>query len=460
MQQTVLLHLSDIHFNKESSGGRYDPDDDLRNELDIDAQRMLEKLGTINGILVTGDVAYAAQKEEYEIATSWLNSLCHKLNCQPENVWTIPGNHDIDRSVIQKSRTLQIYRKTLRDCTLGSLDEEIAYLMKDEIARKAIFQPLENYNKFAAQFSCNIDADNPTWHQDIALNDGSQLRILGLNSVLVSDRFDDSETNKMVLGASQSLPKRIEGVEYITLCHHPLDWLRDADNVHAHFTDRVRLQLFGHKHSQRVDRIGDTVRLTAGAVHPYRGEGGWKPRYNVIVLSVDGSDGNRNLGVTIYPRVWSEESLCFIGDYGRDGLDFRFFSLPLLQRKINITETSPEKGKLIEEAAESAITRVADVIIDSAEEALDLSDAGAIGGASMNKARRLTYRFMNLPYHMRLKIAQDLGLLRDEDEGVDDALLFPRLFDRAKEGNLLSALWEEVENAYGDDNTDNPFSIT
>jgi len=247
--QKIFLHLSDIHFNKDTSGSRYDPDDDLRNELERDAQNMLERLGAIHGILVTGDISYAGRKEEYDIATNWLDLLCQKLSCSSEFVWTVPGNHDVSRQVIENSRTLQIYRKTLRECSLESLDSEIAVLMKDEIARKAIFQPLKNYNKFAIQYGCNIDAEHPTWHQNIFLNDGSQIRILGLNSVLVSDKSDDNERNKLLLGSAQSLPKRLDGVEYIVLCHHPLDWLRDYDNVHANFTARACIQLFGHKHS-------------------------------------------------------------------------------------------------------------------------------------------------------------------------------------------------------------------
>lgn len=68
----------------------------------------------------------------------------------------------------------------------------------------------------------------------------------------------------------------------------------------------------------------------------------------------------------------------------------------------------------------------------------------------MNPARRLTYLFLTLPYHVRIRIAQQLELLHDEDKGLHDSELFKRFFQRAKENNLLERLWSEVEDAHGE----------
>mgnify|MGYP001592426904 CR=1 FL=1 len=78
----------------------------------------------------------------------------------------------------------------------------------------------------------------------------------------------------------------------------------------------------------------------------------------------------------------------------------------------------------------------------------------------MDPARTLTYRFLTLPYHERLAIAQKLHLLHDEDRSVqdEDAELFKRLFRRARESNILGQLWDEVESYHGDGrHQPNPF---
>ena len=78
----------------------------------------------------------------------------------------------------------------------------------------------------------------------------------------------------------------------------------------------------------------------------------------------------------------------------------------------------------------------------------------------MDPARALTYRFLTLPYHASLAIAQKLHLLHDEDRIVqdEDAELCKRLFRRARESNILGQLWDEVESYHGDGrHQPNPF---
>jgi len=77
----------------------------------------------------------------------------------------------------------------------------------------------------------------------------------------------------------------------------------------------------------------------------------------------------------------------------------------------------------------------------------------------MDASRRLTYRFLLLPYHQQIKIAQDLGLLVDEDKGLADAELFARYFERAHDRNRLEQLWNSVEATHGvADAAPNPFA--
>ena len=48
--------------------------------------------------------------------------------------------------------------------------------------------------------------------------------------------------------------------------------------------------------------------------------------------------------------------------------------------------------------------------------------------------------FLALPFHLKIKVAEDHGLIRPEDAHVDGAEIQRRIFDRATEGNKWDAL--------------------
>lgn len=448
-ERIVLIHLSDIHFHRHRSGGVYDLDKDMRNELERDAEKMRDRLGNVHGILVTGDIAFAGKQEEYDIALEWLKRLCGRVGCLSENVWTTPGNHDVDRSVIKNSHLLQTIHQQLRSKDPRDIDTELrGWLVEDTVARSLLFQPIENYVEFASKFECQIDPDFPYWEHDLKLNDGSTLRLRGLNSTLVSDHLDNNAEYKLILGSAQCTLIREDGVEYMTLCHHPPQWLRDQDTVGENLNARARIQLFGHKHHQRVEQINNTLRLTAGAVHPDRGEVTWQPRYNYITLFVNGQGESRRLEVDVYPRVWDDTEKLFKADHDSKGSDCRSFSLPMEPWKsLTPSQVSIPDRDVIQEPAKSEPAAPENRAADS------------LGSGTMDASRRLTHRFLTLPYHERIEIAQKLHLLQDEDNGVQDAELFKRFFRRAKERELLEQLWDEVERHHHDGRqAENPFA--
>lgn len=75
----------------------------------------------------------------------------------------------------------------------------------------------------------------------------------------------------------------------------------------------------------------------------------------------------------------------------------------------------------------------------------------------MHPARRLTYLFLDLPHHKKLRIAQRLDLIRNEDQGLRDAELYKRYFERAAEKGILADLWREVQKEYGGPDEENPY---
>jgi hypothetical protein len=439
-EKLVFLHMSDIHF-RHWSGDEWDVEDDLRNELLRDVQQVHLELGGVSGILVSGDIAFSGAPGEYEHAKAFLQDLCRRADVLDERVWCVPGNHDVDRNCIKHSPLLKSTHRQLRQTLPDSVDGQVSSHMRDIESSELLLRPVSEYNRFAAAFQCEISPTEPVWHKDLKLNDGSILRLNGLNSTIVSDESDD-ESKKVILGRFQ-IPQSGEGIAHVSLCHHPPDWWLDEDVAEQTLNARASIQLFGHKHRQRLQKIENTLRLSAGAMHPDRTEANWTPRFNWLCVQVLGSGRHRRLLVSVYPRVWSDDDAKFIPDTNTcAGQTHRDVELALESWK------PPDSATLPVIALEEELTVAASD---------DITVSDSTGATMADPVRTLTYRFFSLAHVVRLEIAADLKLLRDEDEGLQDYELFTRVLKRAVEAQLLDRLWDEVEARHGKKETLNPF---
>lgn len=63
----------------------------------------------------------------------------------------------------------------------------------------------------------------------------------------------------------------------------------------------------------------------------------------------------------------------------------------------------------------------------------------------MDSDRKLVYGFLSLPYLVRLEIALQLDLMKDEEKGVQQTELYNRIFNRAVEEKKLDQLREAIK---------------
>lgn len=209
----TFVHLSDIHFVKGFSGtSSFDLDRAVREALVADAKNLRAQLEPISGILVTGDIAYAGKSSEYQTALNWLAELAEVLRCQPEYMWCVPGNHDVDRSVLKENTAIGAMHQSIRQSE--NRDKELRDHLENQNAGM-LFSPLKAYNEeFAARLDCLTRPKQPWWTDDVLLNDGSTLRLRGLNSAICSGLHDDDEANKLFVGSAQTEYGRQEGVGF------------------------------------------------------------------------------------------------------------------------------------------------------------------------------------------------------------------------------------------------------
>jgi len=167
------------------AGKAFDLDNDVRNELVRDARVVCAQLKqSVDFILVTGDIAYFGIEQEYKIANDWLIDLCKKVGCSPGKIFVIPGNHDIDWKVIERSAALRHVQTGIRKAGAEALDKQIADALGDPETASMLFRPLSAYNDFASSFECTCGPDNVWWSNDHELGHGFSLRLLGLTSIL------------------------------------------------------------------------------------------------------------------------------------------------------------------------------------------------------------------------------------------------------------------------------------
>lgn len=425
----LLIHLSDIHFRKSEVGTAMDLNAHLRNELLRDAEEMCTQVGsTPDAILITGDLAYAGDPDEYIFALQWLKLLCERCGAELKNIFVVPGNHDVVREVASRP-VIQSLHRDIRNTSDVSLDSIISGLLKDSESGRLLYESLGNYNNFSNQFFCGLlPPERTIAKRNLILNDGSILCLSGLNSTFVSSESDDSTRELFVDPAAQQLT-RARGVENIVLCHHPYNWLRRGDRLRDHLNDVARIHLFGHEHTNRIELARDYMRISASAAHPSRTEPSWEPGYNLIELEVLGNPTDRKLDVRAHVRVWQQRPGQFRAKMDKENETFhQVINLDAWTMPIATAET------------------------DSATSLAPSTDKAEHGAAHepprtdpMDTLRDISVRFFKLSLSKKSAIAGKLNLLEDEDMNQPDFERFRRALIRARDRGQVEELDHEIK---------------
>ncbi|MBA4760009.1 metallophosphoesterase [Sphingosinicella sp.] len=430
-----FVHLSDIHFSHRQASFGFDPDQALREAVIADIANKRAKLGPIDAILVSGDIAYAGKKPEYENAAQWLDAVTAAAGCDPTAVWLCPGNHDIDHAAITANPMIQDSHDKIRSFDqFHERDRELTNRLVQPAARQLFYEPLAAYNEFSARYQSAFFADdhNYAWEQDFILNDGSILRLRSLNTALLSGLADFEKS--LFLGArAWTFPQR-SGVEYLTIAHHPPSWLADVKEATAALEQHARIQLFGHEHDQRIQPGRDWIKLFAGSVNPHRSEPAWKPGYNIIEVYVENGE-KRRLVVEVHAREWQPNPSQFRTLEDRGNKDVHSVCIEIGNLPPDFVPQFVEPAS--EETADAAGR---EVMTDSPEAAARRDEADF---------RTIVFRFFRLTLSKKNEIVGRLRLSEDSDSHLTDVERFKRALLRAKEQEQLGAVRDLIESLEG-----------
>jgi predicted MPP superfamily phosphohydrolase len=314
------IHLSDVHFGHHDATHRWDQTlvlsalkKDIREAMDRGAPRA-------QAVLLTGDVAFSGRREQYDSASDWLLGLALDLGLDESDIFMVPGNHDVDRSVDARSTFPRLLIKELRDSQELTLD---SVLEKPE-DWKSLTSRMAAFESFAARFPAIQTPSLHFWSHSIPLSTEISIRLVGLNTALLS--ADDQDRGKLSLGRgflAQTLADFSDTEIVVVLTHHPLQdgWLNDQNGVEAAFRSKAHIHLSGHIHQTNSETVhfgsGDSlVSISAGALHGDRQPQGVPAGHGYNVASIVEME-DRSLWLRVWPRIWADGCASFRLETGK-----------------------------------------------------------------------------------------------------------------------------------------------
>jgi calcineurin-like phosphoesterase family protein len=429
MGKISFIHLSDIHFRK-SSGNIADIDNDLREAIITDIETNAKTVLTdVEGILVTGDIAFSGRIDEYENAKKFLKQITDIFSIKQSAVFCVPGNHDVDQSVPKASPAVYAAQCKLAEArSLDEADRIFECQIIDCCYNDILFQTFQNYNSFASMFDCNIDVSRINWSHRFELDHGMKLRLYGMNSSFISNSDDNNEgENKpMYIGQAQIPSRREKDTVIMSLCHHPPEIWKFCGDIQDKINRRIDIQLYGHKHIQSIKINENNVIMSSGATHPVRGKD-WNPRYNWVTIECIIIDNKRAIRIEIYPRILNSSRDRFIPDTVACNSGNCVKHILEIDKKRS-KDLFDEELMKVEELYEQKTS------IETNEPAFE---------AEID-IRELKYNFFSLSYIRQTKILLDLNLLEDFDKGKKYSSIMNKIINKARQTNQINALWSSI----------------
>jgi predicted MPP superfamily phosphohydrolase len=429
-----FLHLSDIHFREpDCLDALTDPERPYRTRLLNDLVPLCHGK-TVDAILVSGDTAFKGHPAEYEVATAWLKNVADRTGCRYDRIYAVPGNHDVDRTICQKSLAVANAQAAIANAKPTRREATLRAQLKDGDAGVALFKPLAAYNAFASPFGCYISPGKPYWTYTLDnLGGGVTLRLHGLTSTLISGLEDrDEAAGKLYLSPLQTVLDPEPDVLNLVMSHHPPNWFIDRDEVDDAVNARAPLQFFGHEHRQRCTQTPAYVRFCAGALHPDRQERDWKPGYNLVDIEVIGEGQQRVVRLRAHVRQLQKYPEQFIALQTPQGEDVWVSDIRFPSHATRVVNPAQVQAVATDDTPAAAVRPAP--VASPAEVAM-----------SSPTTKGLVFRFWSLPESQKRDVMLKLKLISAEDLTLSDEELYDGALRLAAQRGQLEELAREVE---------------
>jgi Calcineurin-like phosphoesterase len=339
------VHLSDIHIGHGDASYGLDQQlvlaqlkEDIKEAIQDSLTEYLVPIPKPDAFFVTGDLAFSGNKKEYQVVSQWLSATAGSISVSNEQIFLVPGNHDVQRTVALKSSPV---RRLLDDLRSGR--EKLDNALANKVDWAMLTKGIRNYLEFAKAFGPTKDGEL-FWVHGLPSR-GINIRIAGLNTALLSaDKYDKG---KLQLGQRQIYKALIPYADKsneveIWLSHHPFDWLGDGKNA-SDYVRKADIHLCGHIHeasSESLRRGGgkDFVQVVSGAAHgdPADEHKATGHGYNFGAI---GALASGQLVLRVWPRVWVQDRTEFLMDIPKTDKGKQFAEHPLDPRLRHLPQT-------------------------------------------------------------------------------------------------------------------------
>lgn len=246
-QKLMLLHISDIHIKTSS--------DAILNRAANIAAATFPRLPEVHtvALIVSGDIAYSGKKNQYELATKFIEQIKTTITNEAPRVgfevFICPGNHDCDFDFHDETRDAVLAR--IR--TLDGADPSASLIKTASSVEDAFFA-------FRSQVSDYkwTNESRLSWQTSISIGN-HRIGFRSLNVAWMSELREKQGTLVYPPSAVQPFGFDEKNDLAVTLLHHPFNWL--GQSTYRPFQAAVRreshLIFTGHEHFQNVVETND-----------------------------------------------------------------------------------------------------------------------------------------------------------------------------------------------------------
>ncbi len=285
VEQFSWLLVSDIHLRKTQDTWAQSV---VLKDL---VSSVTERFGGGNGphfLLVSGDLAFSGQPDEYQLVVPFLDALAAPLKLNRRLVFPVSGNHDANR-------------KAQTTCFAGARHiltspQKVDEFLGVEEERTTLLKRLSGYQAFEAVYSAGqpreTTADGLAYVAPLNI-DGMPICVLGLQSSWMCGGDDDQNNllvgDRPVINALGLIPKHDPRL-VLGVMHHPSFWLRDFDqqSIEERFFPACDVIHRGHLHEPNTKLVSNVPGQSCVVVAAGAGYAGrlWKNSYSYVTAEI------------------------------------------------------------------------------------------------------------------------------------------------------------------------------
>ncbi len=437
-----LIHFSDIHLRSpDCDFDHTDENIHIRDLVQKDITEFTSADGkAVDAVLITGDIAFAGKESEYQAAHRWLDSLKEALKLSNDQIFVVPGNHDVDRNKADELLPRMI-RNNIESSTQGwEREKTITEALRSDHTGAAIFAPMQKYIDFSSHYGCQISPLLPFWSKSLKLSERVNVEFRGITTPLFSNKNDSR--GSLILSRNQLNFRKLPGVVHISLMHHPCDWLVDSDEIEDIIDNKVHIQLFGHKHRSRWRNSDNLLKVESISLHPDRHETSYEPGYNIIDLSqTQSSDKKCTVTAKVVVRKLESNPQMFVSKpfFEHKGYFSKEITLDVLEPK-SLPKLEHSSDSLETPTLEADVGSQSNCVLDEKTTGKDCNSAKQ-SDVNIKEASRV---FGLLERSNRDKILLECALLNQDELAVSDVekqqIAFQRAIEQGKESQLYKMI--------------------